>query len=290
MIREVSIDAFADILRERTTIKADAVVIIDGMPGTGKSSLQIELCRRIDPAFTMRRNIVFDPNPKVIMDKVTKELPAGSAIGLDEIIRAANARKAMTAYNIFLTEYFALNRKDFKVIFLTLPSIMQIDSSLRNYRATFWVHVIERGVALVFKRSRMPADGDPWGLGEKGSGIKRLIKANHTGRAFDLSTEEIMNTLSKHDNFAFMVKFDPMPKEIEVEYEACAAEMRKELKLPEERGHRMKLYRLQIQKMVAHLIEADGMTQQQIEDLFGMDRTTVSTIMRKEGAWALEDK
>lgn len=290
MIREISIDAFADILRERTRIKADAVVIIDGMPGTGKSSLQIELARRIDPQFGMKRNIIFDPNPKAIMDKVTKELPPGSAIGLDEIIRAANARKAMTAYNIFLTEYFALNRKDFKVIFLTLPSIMQIDSSLRNYRATFWVHVIERGTAIVFKRSRMPADGDPWGLGEKGSGIKKLIKDNYTGRSFDLSTDEIMKILSKHDNFAFIVKFSPMPPALESEYEACAAEMRKELKLPEEHGTRMKLYRLQIQKMIAYFVEVDGMTQKEIAGKFGLDQSTVSDILRKEGSWALADK
>lgn len=290
-MREITVDEFAEILKKRTQIKADAVLIIDGPPGNGKTTLEIEIARRIDPLFTIRRNIIFDPNPKNIMEKITKELPPGSPVGLDEGMRAANARKAMTANNLFLGEYFSVNRKDFKIIMICVPSIQQIDTSLRNQRATFWVHVIERGVALVFKRSRAPADGEPWGIGEKGIGIKNLLKKiNTTERLIDLNTEEMINALSKHDNFAFVVRFPQMAPELEAEYEAAAAEMRKELKLPDmmESGTRIKLYRLQIQKMIEVFHNELAWNKSQIAGRFGMNPQSVTNILQKSGAWNIE--
>jgi len=288
MVREISLTAFSGILQARTEKKADAVVIVDGMAGSGKTTLQILMAREIDSDFSVLRNVVFDPNPKVTKDKITN-LPPGAAVCLDEGMRLANARRAMSSWNVFLGEYFSINRKDFKVIFICVPCIQQIDTSIRNQRATFWIHVIKRGVAIIFRRSLVPADGDPWGIGDKGNMIKKLLRAEYPNRRMiELSTDEMIKALSKHDNFSFVMKFNPMPPDLEAEYEAMALKMRKDLKMPVDYGLRVKHYRLIIQGMVKYYYETDGMKQKEIADKFGLNVATVNQMVNKSGSWNLE--
>lgn len=291
-VREITIPEFAKILKQRTEMKADAVLIVDGMPGCGKTTLQILVSWEIDkPNFSIKRNVVFDPNPMTTKEVITN-LPPGTPVCLDEGMRLANARRAMTGTNMFLGEYFSINRKDFKIIFICAPSIQQIDTSIRNQRAIFWVHVIKRGVALIFRRSLVPADGDPFGIGDKGNAIKKVLRKEYPNRRMiELSTEEMVRALAKNmDNFAFVMRFPAMPAALEAEYEAMALKMRKELKMPVDYGVRVQHYRFVIQSMVKDLYETYELTQKEIADKYGLNVSTVNQMINKSGSWKMEPK
>lgn len=285
---EITLDEYAKaILDERLHKKADFVAAICGLPGLGKSTFEVELGRRIDPSFSITRNIIFDPNPQNIIAKVTKELPPYSVVGLDEGIRAANSRKAFDPLNTFLVEYFALCRKDYKAILICIPSIRQLDSGIRETRVLHWIEIVKRGTAVVFSRSRVPGIDDPLGIKLAG---KAIAEAYGNKRDIDLSDGDILRACMKSPRFAFMVHFDPMPPEIEKEYEEAATKMRKEIKPPSESSTiRAKFYKLVINKMVADLYSA-GKTQSEISKKYELSLGFVNRALKEHKVRPLDEK
>ena len=288
--RLLSIDAFADTIKQRLRNRADCLMIITGLPGTGKSTFAIELSRRVDDEFGIKRNVIFDPDVKKIIQKITKDLPAYAAAILDEAIRAANKRRWMDSLNVFLIEYLALCRKDYKLIALCLPSIRQLDSGIVNDRAVYWVDIVKRGVAVVFSRKKHSSAEDPFGL--KRNLIDKAIMKMYPGRgALELTDKELVRAYSSiKDHYVCTIYFDAMSAELEEEYEMTAAEMRKDLKPPEEWGSRAKLTKMRLNKLVAHSYVNHEETQQSIAAVMGCEQAYVSFCLKEEGVQRTDKK
>lgn len=281
-MRYVELAEFAETIKARLHNRADCPMVITGLPGTGKTTFSIHLGIRVDPEFSVRRNVIFDPSAKKIYAKITKELPPFSAPILDEGIRALNRRKAMDSLNVFLMEYFAICRKEYKFIPINLPSIHQIDRTILNDRAIYWVDIVKRGLGVIFTRKKHSSAEDPFGV--KKNLIDRAIAAKFPGRSsMELTYDEIVYACSTiKDHFVGAIRFPALPPAIEKEYEEAAAEMRQEIKLPEDWGSRAKLQKMRLNRLVYYMKQEHEVTQQDLADIMQCDQQYVSRCLQEE--------
>lgn len=133
----------------------DFLLIIDGLVGSGKSVLAMQIAKYLDPKFTIEQ-IVFSSwefRRKLI------EIPKGSVLIFDEAILGLNNRDAMMFLQRELIKLLTMARQRNLFIILVIPTFFDLDRTIPLSRARALLHVydknFERGFFLFFKRPRM---------------------------------------------------------------------------------------------------------------------------------------
>lgn len=145
-------DAFGTLGRElRSKIRNDndAKVIIVGKnagTGLGKTTLAIHLCRFIDSEWNPRENGAYWDPIEYEDDYNNHNIPAGSAVLLDEIEVQADSRRAMSHENVKFSQAWSRLRNRNVINIVTCPSMAFVDNRLEML-ADYWVLVESRGVA-----------------------------------------------------------------------------------------------------------------------------------------------
>lgn len=134
---------------------SDAVIIVTGKEGVGKSTFAQWLAKQMDPAFTTA-NVVFSGAD--FMELAVKLSP-GSVIVLDESTEGGYSRDAMTTRNKELTKFLMVSRQRNLICIILFPNIRWLDPYISEHRASHWVLVEKRGVALVHRSKRADYKG-----------------------------------------------------------------------------------------------------------------------------------
>lgn len=136
--------------KQRLENNNDIKVIVVGSnseTGVGKSTLAIQLCRRLDPEWEARSGSFMNVGKYI---NAYLDTPPGSALLLDEIEAAADSRRAMSEDNVKLSQAWAQLRSRNVATVATLPTVSMLDNRLLEL-ADYWVLVKKRGVAQPFR-------------------------------------------------------------------------------------------------------------------------------------------
>lgn len=144
--------------RQRLQTDNDIKIIIQGTnseTGIGKTTLAIQLCRRIDPGWSADEKAFVDVRKYL---NAFLEQSKGSALLLDEIEHGADSRRAMSEDNVQLSQGWAKLRARNIATVATLPSVSMLDRRMLEL-ADYWVLVKKRGVAQPFRIEVNDFDG-----------------------------------------------------------------------------------------------------------------------------------
>lgn len=202
-------------IRKRLRNDKDAVVIVSGERGNGKSVLAMELAREINPNFDVSKHLLYDPDVKQLYDLVYNS-PPYSVFVVDEAIRLAHSRTAMSLQNILLVELISLCRFKNHCIIFCLPLMGSIDSAVRSM-CTFWLHVLRRGTAVIFKPDPNPFISDVFAMRQSSDILRAACGNEHLSLA---SLNELMNGLRDTPAWIGWLSFPDIDPETKAKYQA----------------------------------------------------------------------
>jgi len=267
--------------RSRIARKKDVVICITGDEGEGKTTLAIKAGKEIDKKFDLKRNVLFDPSVSSLHEMIYG-LPVGAAIVIDELMRIGYARNWATKENKFLNELYVLSRFQRKASIFCIPRFGLIDKDLRP-RILFWIHVIERGVAVIMRRDKNQFAKDVWHFTDNDKMLRALF---HNKPIHEFGINDYVNAVSRSPNFVDVITFDAMTEEEERQYDDLKKPY--ELKLKEaEDDPRLKKASDALARCVAELIK-QGWTQDKIAALTERSPSHLRSILKKTGIDATE--
>jgi len=208
-------------IRKRMHNDDDALILVTGRTGCGKSTFAIQLAHYIDPNFDIETGVVYHT------DKIIKQLrdrPRYSATIIDEAIRTTFSREWYSQMNISLIKYFNVSRKGNKTVILTVPNLKSIDSGLRNERAGWWFHIPEKGEAILFVNDFLPFSGGGFYIDEN----NKLFK-NCRGSAYIKNKKQRLALFQKSTGFAGVFSFERLPEDVFSRYKHLAEEANKDI-------------------------------------------------------------
>jgi hypothetical protein len=195
---------FVKSIRKRLRNDKDAILILTGERGIGKSRLADLLASEIDKGrFDRKTHTLFDPQVSKLKD-IIYGFPKYSALVVDELIRIGYRRNWFKQGNKVLVELYNLCRYQNEASVLCIPDFSDIDSDLQDL-VTFWVFVVNRGVAVVFRSDKNPFVKDKWHMNEN----ERLLRDEFKGKPLHFFTDaEFLRALNKVPNFVCWFTFE----------------------------------------------------------------------------------
>lgn len=133
----------------------DAVIIVTGKEGVGKSTFARWLGRQLDRKFSTER-VVFSGADFM---ELAIRLAPGSVIVLDEATEGGYSRDAMTTRNKELTKFLMVSRQRNLISIILFPNIRWLDPYISEHRASHWALIEKRGVALIHAARRADYKG-----------------------------------------------------------------------------------------------------------------------------------
>lgn len=157
---------WANWLVERVRHHFDAVVLITGDEGTGKSTLALRMlleCARLQKMNWSPTEVCYSALDIVqAYRRVTEAKVKGWPVWYDEGVRGTMAGEQMLPEQRALVKALALVRESGAILFALYPSIWLAAKQIRARRACLWIHVVHRGLGRVHERDRrlnyMPTD------------------------------------------------------------------------------------------------------------------------------------
>ncbi len=146
------LDSWIADLRRPANEDVDRVVLLTGLERTGKSNTALWLARKLDPVFPVD-NIVFSARE---LKALGEKSPPGTVIVLDEAIKGAFSRDAMTEDNKELVRYLVVCGERRLVLIINFPNIKWVDSYITDHRYHWWGLMKRRGVLRL--HGRRPSD------------------------------------------------------------------------------------------------------------------------------------
>lgn len=271
-------NALVSVIKEKQETDDDSVIGVSGIEGAGKSTLSIQILRRVlgdecdsDRIFNVERNIAYTRDE---VDKKLRTLPQMSGLIIDEGGRSLYRRDWMKAGNVALIKLFQQLRFMNQAIFINIPPFFSLDKDIRDKRIWLWLHVTTRGEAMLFLRDKNVFEEDPWHLKQNQKIIKRSYKGPKDGEeALQLG---YMKTINYVDSFAF----PKLPEDIEDQYTKISHE-RKLLAdeiIPSKRETVLE------KRLAATISELEGpcdYDQLKVADVLGLSSQSVGEFMKK---------
>jgi len=115
----------------------DALFIVDGREGSGKSVLTLQMAYYVDPTLTLDR-VCFTGAE---FSEAVKKAKKYQAVVYDEAITGARAAKWANDVNKSLVELLATIRQKNLVIFMVIPSIYEMQKYFAIHRSSALIHV-----------------------------------------------------------------------------------------------------------------------------------------------------
>ncbi len=192
----------------------DSVIAITGGEGMGKSTLAAIIGMLYDGRFGFDRNELFQPTHKEIKERLTK-LPKYSVIIADEAIRVLYKLKWQDKAQQYLNQVYALCRQENQVTILCMPRFTDFNEFFRNHRIKIWIHVYQRGKAMMFVGDENPFVTDVFWIAES---MKIVDKAMRRNRKLSIDDDIADRVFSKVRCYVMNFSFPDMPDELKKLY------------------------------------------------------------------------
>lgn len=144
-------EVILDLIREKQKDNWDAVILVTGKEGVGKSSLVLT-CLDYLGIKSCKGTVAMNGNQFM---EILVDADYGGVIVSDEAGESLFSRDAMSTVTKTLVKVFIQIRAKRLLTFLVLPNIAYIDKYFRTHRVTCMFHVYRRGYYVVFDRKTM---------------------------------------------------------------------------------------------------------------------------------------
>jgi hypothetical protein len=223
ILDRISLPLFCKSLQERLNEDWDVVIAITGEVGVGKSTLGGLISKEIDKMFCWIKNVAYLPTYREIEDKFFALRPL-QAFLIDEAIKVLYKLKWADKLQIRINEMYLTERWQNKITLMCIPRFSDFNEQFRNNRVKIWIHIIARGLAVVFIREDVNIfQNDPWRLKENSKIVDKFLKSR---KCADLTEVDKLSILSKSMNFWFYLEFGDLPEEDKMTYQEMRAKMR----------------------------------------------------------------
>lgn len=199
------------------------IIGVTGYPGTGKSQLVSIMGCLIDENYSFDKNINFIPTSTEI-EKDYLKLPMYSFLHIDEASRSIHKHKWYEKTQQKLSTLYDTEREGhYLCSVLIMPRFQNFTENFRNFFIKYWINVICRGIAIVYKRDEDKDTKDPWNVDFN---MKLKQKYWKGKRIFERSVSDIIRMEQKTKNYWFYFKIPEIPKEIWEVYQKLKSESR----------------------------------------------------------------
>jgi guanylate kinase len=218
---KISIPEFSQKLRKRIEIEKDALVLITGPTGSGKSTLVGKMCfenfENLEKPDFPREKMYSDDNFFIDPNEFSKAMitQRESVLWLDEAIEAVFNRSWSSEINKLIVIRKNKNRKLKNIHFIILPSAKQVDKALSSH-VNFWIHCPKRDnknyvVAKVFAATYR-------GLSSDGLDIPKMIEREEKWQKENPTKTDCPPTI--HPQYKGYIKFGKFGKRLQKRYDA----------------------------------------------------------------------
>lgn len=198
----------------------NVIAVTSAFEGMGKSTFLILLCKAIDPNWNMSKQLLINPEVKDLVKLIlgedehgTGKLPKYSAIGLDEAISIVYKLDWYQPESKFINKLFIKARKENLAYVFAMPRFTDFNEIFRNHKIRIWVHLLDRGLGVAFKKDDGASVRDPWFLKESEKiWVKNVKSVVHT------SIERKMEVYKKFRNFLCFVEFPDLDDVLKPQY------------------------------------------------------------------------
>lgn len=119
----------------------DCVIAIDGNEGAGKSTLALQIGKRIDPSLDLSRVVFSADEFKQAIFKAKK----GQCIIYDEAFTGLSSRSSLSGINRYLVSLMMQMRQKNLMVIIVLPTFFLLDKYVAIWRTRALIHVYESG-------------------------------------------------------------------------------------------------------------------------------------------------
>ena len=270
-------------IRKRLRKDWDLVICITGEEGCGKSTLGMLIGAITDKRFNLKDNVAFLPDEKQIVKEYTK-LKKYQCYVIDEAIRALYKMSFMTSMTQTLVRMWATERYQNKCTVLILPRFKDLTENFRNHRVKLWIHVISRGIAVVYTRDDDPHTKDPWNFE---FAYKYKIRAGKKQPVATMSLEKRLFIESRMKNYLFHFDFPDLPEDFKQVYQNHKISSRDDINKQEEQAEIKKHPKLttmtnQRNELIFKMINELKVSKKEVMDQFSISRQQLTHILKKE--------
>jgi len=267
-------------LKKRVRDDYDAVVAITGEEGISKSTLANHIGFKVDKNYTLETNCLFAPKADEIVSSI-RRLPRFSAINADEAIKILY--KQQWWLQVFINKFYRLCRQDNKISIMCMPRFSEFNEGFRNHRILFWIHLLDRGIGVVFQKDWSPFCSDPWWFDKN---QKALSDFSRRRKFHTFTMEYKIKILQRSANFLDVITFPDLDPEIREKYKQLAAAHKYEgIEEEYQTGLResilKKRYNERLKKLVEALQSRTGMSQREVAKIAGVTQPVISAIVSK---------
>jgi len=156
---EWSLRELIETLNQTARTDKDNLVGIDGLAGTGKSTLAVRLCKKGCPWFNMKKDILYSRDEMI--EWVTTARPGSWGLA-DEVVNALFKRDFAAKQQKFLLKILDMCRDRNLTLIMCLPNFWSLDKHILDGRLRLRMHVARTGLAFMWKPSTNPFAPDRW--------------------------------------------------------------------------------------------------------------------------------
>jgi hypothetical protein len=255
----------------------DVLAAVTGPKGVGKSSLAIQISRKIlefqDKEFEPERHVAYLYED--VIDKIN-ELDEHEPLIIDEAVNVMMSEDWNKIESKYLKKVFAKLRVRHLIVFLCIPEFSWLDKKYREGMVNFWLFVPTRGFFILFTPKIFTAKEDKWELDRlenilKGMNYSDIVKEKELTK----NLESRIATLPTHLTLG---AFEPVPKEIYEKY----LELRKAaIEKSSEQGEVLKIEASKIPILIKiNEMKNLGITNKEIAKQLGISEAAVSKYLK----------
>jgi predicted Zn-ribbon and HTH transcriptional regulator len=211
----------------------DLTIAVTGERGAGKSNLSIEagtiiqegnISNALMKKFITDRMLLAPTQEEVIAIHKEKAQEYGVLV-LDEAIRIAYNRESMKGSNIDMNKLYTVNRKENMCHILCIPMFYTLDPFWRNDRIKYWIHIYDRGKAVVFAQSDNPFTRDKWNLKYNEFSFRNFTMKNRR-KEYEVEDFEKLSIYKRSPNFLMSFTFPKINDDLLTYYKGLTEEKR----------------------------------------------------------------
>jgi len=154
-----SIIELVDNIQKTLSTDKDFPIIIDGLTGSGKSTIAIQLSKKGCPWFDINKDIIFSRDE--LIEKISNA-QLGSFIICDEAINILFKRDFMSRKQKFVIKLLDMCRDRNLCLIMCVPNFWSIDKHILEGRIKLRIHVAKTGFTFMWKPTSNPFTPDKW--------------------------------------------------------------------------------------------------------------------------------